>query len=378
MDTNVKKFSFEGIFRIFLMTLIIATNLSPYLLMEVFQGHRVNNPFDLSSEIKQVNFLNSNALYESFPNTERWLVDGYLLGHSAVYVFYFLSGFSVGRFLLSGKSAGEFLFWRWRKIFIPSALLLTLLYFFWLLVVAGRGSGDYFLQILSMGFDFGNGEISTPAWFLTPLFASYGIALIVDKIITNASLRKLFFVLGVMVFTSFAPVWANSDYSNYYYPAPLVAFFIGGQVLAQIKKNPYVSAHNKFKLNMEYTIIIIPISYASMSYVSSADIFSRNALRFLFAYLLILIFIFFKDSVHSHLFNNFHILNRISKSTFVVFLIHYPFFIFLYHENYFVGVYGINAFFGFLVSIFILGVFLNETLLKKLDVWLLKLDKKGF
>jgi peptidoglycan/LPS O-acetylase OafA/YrhL len=377
MKTNGKEVSFEGIFRSLLMMFIVGTNISPYLLAEVLVGHRVKNAFDLSREIKQVNFLDSIALYETFQNSETLLVNLYLIGHSAVYVFFFISGFSIGRFFLSGKSAGEFLFWRWRKIYIPSVLLLIPFYLFWFFVEKGRGNGEYFLQILTMGFDYGNGEISTPAWFLTPLFASYGMALLMNKIVAHGSLRRLLFMIGVMFFTSISPVWANSDYSNYYYPIPLISFFFAGQIFAQLKSNRSVFAYKIFRPYMEYGIILSLTSFTLMSYLSAHDILVREALRFFFAYILIFIYIFFKDSIHSRLFIKFHFLNRLSRSSFVVFLIHYPIFKFSYDEKYFQGVYGVFEFIGFIIIIFILSLILQEMLLQKVDSWLLKLDQKG-
>jgi peptidoglycan/LPS O-acetylase OafA/YrhL len=378
MKPNSNEISFEGIFRLLLMIFIVGTNISPYLLAEELVGKRVKNAFDLTSEVNQINFLDTGALYESFQNSERILVNLYILGHSAVYVFFLLSGFSVGRYFISGKNAGDFLFWRWRKIYIPSILLLTPFYLFWLLVENGKGSGDYFLQILTMGFDYGSGEISTPAWFLTPLFASYGMALIMNKIITNASMRRLLFMLVIIVFTSLTPLWANSDYSNYYYPIPLISFFFAGQVFAEVKNAQSINALNTFKPYMELGIIIIPITFVLMTYVSLSEILSRNTLRFLFAYALILIYMVFEASVHSNLFMKFQFLNRLSRSSFVVFLIHYPIFMFCYQENYFVGIFGVFQFIAFIAIIFTLSLFLQEILLKKLDGWLLKMDQKQY
>jgi peptidoglycan/LPS O-acetylase OafA/YrhL len=378
MKPNSNEISFEGIFRLLLMIFIVGTNISPYLLAEELVGKRVKNAFDLTSEVNQINFLDTGALYESFQNSERILVNLYILGHSAVYVFFLLSGFSVGRYFISGKNASDFLFWRWRKIYIPSILLLTPFYLFWLLVESGKGSGDYFLQILTMGFDYGSGEISTPAWFLTPLFASYGMALIMNKIITNASMRRLLFMLVIIVFTSLTPLWANSDYSNYYYPIPLISFFFAGQVFAEVKNAQSINALNTFKPYMEVGITIIPITFVLMTYVSLSEILSRNTLRFLFAYALILIYMVFEASVHSNLFMKFQFLNRLSRSSFVVFLIHYPIFMFCYQENYFVGIFGVFQFIAFIAIIFTLSLFLQEILLKKLDGWLLKMDQKQY
>jgi peptidoglycan/LPS O-acetylase OafA/YrhL len=378
MKTSGKEVSFEGIFRILLMIFIVGTNISPYLLTEVLEGHRVKNAFDLTSEIKQINFLDSNALYETFQSSERLLVNLYILGHSAVYVFFFISGFSVGRFFLSGKNAGDFLFWRWRKIYIPSVLLLAPFYLFWFFVERGRGNGEYLLQILTMGFDYGNGEISTPAWFLTPLFASYGMALLMTKIVNNSSLRRLLSLLALMVLASMSPIWVNSDYSNYYYPIPLISFFFAGQIIAELKNSPSVRTNMTFRLYMEYGTILIIISFTLMSYFSALDFLSREVLRLFFAYTLLFIYISFKDSIHSNLFFKLHFLNRLSRSTFVVFLIHYPIFIFCYHEKYFDGIFGVIAFIGFVTIIFILSLFLQEMLLQRLDAWLLKLDQKGY
>jgi hypothetical protein len=349
------------------MVLIMGTNLAPYLLAERTTGQSVENAFYISDNLGPINFLSNDSLHAIEGFVEQALVGLYLWGHSAVYVFLFLSGSAVGRFFRYSGSTQEFLFWRYLNIYIPSVLVLIALYIFWL-SCGGRGGQQYLLQILLGATAFGSGQVSTPSWFLSVLYVSYLVAPVFQKILqcTPTSVRKA--ILIILFPITFQEVWFDQDLANYAYPIGLVSFFLLGQIAGQSDLKPKKFREIQNRLNSFWPLFIV-ISILIVNQLSYRDFASRNFLRIILSLSLILIY----KSV-----NDFNkdfrcrlkiqtAIDFISRGGMIVFLTHYPIFMSVYHTDIFLRTNQILFFCCFAASIYFFSAVFQKIIVTRVQ-----------
>lgn len=311
MNRIPKKISYETGFRCLLMILIMGTNSAPFLMKKV-------GIYNSNSELDQPKKILENTDLTDIP-----IVLLYYSGYSAVYLFYFLSGFQSNQSLKRGLP--YFLESRYKKIYLPSLFLMVIYFPFW---AFGSGqnifSGEnYFLEFLLMGFDISGGHVNSPTWFLSPLFASYAVAPILNKfhakLMESVYTSAIIFVYAAIIIIC----WLLGPRYELFYPLHIMLFFGLGMLAEQKRKQPKVGKfaieQRRFRHVMELTLIFLAISLACLFVIYFQ--LSITSFSHIITFLLIFVFLLRNDVVIN---GKHRFLETVSDNSLYIMLVHYP------------------------------------------------------
>ena len=253
----------------------------------------------------------------------------YCVGYSAVYVFFFLSGFHAQDKLSEG-SLGSYLESNYRKIYLPSIIFFLLYFPIWgVFNTSYVFSGEnYLMEALIGSYDLGGSQINSPTWFLTPLFAAYALAPLFNKLHSNFGKKSnsifliLIYTFGILLCWSIGPKY------DLIYPMHLVLFFTLGMMSNKIDGQRNKSGFKKV-LSQSMALILLCTIFMSPLLVGLGAILlgvSTTTLIHFLPLLFIVEFILFKQVVYVQ---GHEFIKSASRQTLYMMLLHYPFITFL-------------------------------------------------
>jgi peptidoglycan/LPS O-acetylase OafA/YrhL len=304
--------NFESGMRFLLMILIMGTNAAPFILLN-------NKTITTYENLDSPQTLLSNSSFLEYP-----VILFYFTGYTAVYLFFFLSGYHV-TLSLNEKGLGEFMRSRYLQIYLPSLLLSTGYFIVWAIfnqhqIFTGE---EYILEIIIMGFDLGGNPANSPAWFLTPLFASYALAPLIRKF---HSILKSYRMTGLIAFIYLLGIALSFQSGSKYsplYPTHLILFFSLG-MLASYKNGGNINEPHVKVGASNYLIpklILIFLVIMTLAYCGISLDVSITTIIHTLPFILIVVFLLNKKSLF---YGRYSFIDITSRNTLIIMLIHYP------------------------------------------------------